>query len=55
MQSPGLLQAAYTYPDIETTPKILNTSAGYGRELSNLAKIYTDDAKYSSRNNSFIF
>ena len=31
------------------------TSTGYGRELSNLAKIYTNDAKYSGRNDSFTF
>lgn len=27
----------------------------HNRKLSNLAKIYTNNAKYSSRNNSFIF
>lgn len=30
-------------------------SQGYGRELANLAKIYTDEAKYSDKNNSFSF
>ena len=34
---------------------MLNTNIGHNRELSNLAKIYTNDAKYSDRNNSFIF
>ena len=28
---------------------------GYGRELSNLAKLYTDEAKYSGENDSFDF
>lgn len=31
------------------------TSIGHGRELSNLAKIYSDDAKYSGCNDSYIF
>lgn len=34
---------------------MLNTSVGHGTELLNLAKIYTDDAKYRGRNYSFIF
>ena len=34
---------------------MLNTSTGHGRELSNLAKIYINDAKYSGCNDSFIF
>lgn len=33
----------------------VTTNISHSRELSNLAKIYTDDAKYSSRNNSFTF
>ena len=33
----------------------LVTSTGYNRELSNLAKMYTEEAKYSGRNDSFIF
>lgn len=34
---------------------MLNTSVDYGKKLSNLAKIGIDNAKYSSRNNSFTF
>lgn len=34
---------------------MLNTSVGHCRELSNLVKIYINDAKYSNRNDSFIF
>ncbi len=34
---------------------MITTSIGHSRELSNLAKIYTDEAKYSGRNNSFTF
>ncbi len=34
---------------------MITTSTGHQRKLSNLAKIYTDDAKYSGRNNSFTF
>lgn len=34
---------------------IITTSTGYNKKLLNLAKIYTDDAKYSDYNNSFIF
>ena len=28
---------------------------GYGRELANLAKMYTDEAKYSGKHDSFTF
>ena len=31
------------------------TSTSHGRELSNLAKMYTEEAKYSGRNDSFTF
>lgn len=34
---------------------MVTTRIGYGRKLSNLAKIYIDDVKYSGRNNSFTF
>lgn len=34
---------------------MLNTSVGYCRKLSNLVKIYINDAKYSNHNDSFIF
>ena len=34
---------------------MLDTSVSHSRKLSNLAKIYTDDAKYSGRNDSLIF
>lgn len=34
---------------------MLNTNVDYGKKLSNLAKICIDNAKYSSRNNSFTF
>ena len=34
---------------------MLNTSISYSRELSNLAKVYIDNKKYSGCNNSFIF
>ncbi len=37
-------------------PAIMSTSStGYGRKLSNLAKIYTNDAKYNGCNDSFTF
>ena len=55
------LQAAYAPLGIGftsatyTIPTILMTSLGHGRELSNLAKIYTNNKKYSDRNDSFIF
>ncbi len=31
------------------------TISGYGRELSNLAKMYTKESKYSGENDSFTF
>lgn len=34
---------------------MISINTGYGRKLSNEAKIYTDKAKYSSCNDSFIF
>ena len=34
---------------------MITTSIEHGREILNLAKIYTDDAKYSGHNNSFTF
>lgn len=34
---------------------MLNTSTGNSKKLSNLVKIYTNNAKYSGHNNSFIF
>ena len=34
---------------------IITTSISHGKELSNLAKIYTNQAKYNGRNNSFTF
>ena len=53
---------AYTAPIFQNSPSashppaaMITTSIGHGRELSNLAKIYTDDAKYNGRNDSFIF
>lgn len=33
----------------------LVTNIGYSRELTNLAKIYTENIKYSDHNNSFTF
>ncbi len=33
----------------------ITTSIGHDRELSNLAKIYINEAKYSGRNDSFTF
>ena len=48
----GHTPAAYTPP---AGPAVSATSTGYGRELSNLAKIYTDDTKYSGRNEGFTF
>lgn len=51
--------AAYTAPIVENLSSAINppaaTGTGHGRELSNLAKIYTGDAKYSSRDDSFTF
>lgn len=32
---------------------MISTSTGHGRDLLFFAKIYTDDVKYSSRNDSF--
>ncbi len=45
------------YPPSESNPPVatITTSIGHGRELSNLAKIYTDKAKYCDRNDSFTF
>lgn len=46
------------YPLLSTIDPPVTTitiSIGYGRELSNLAKFYTDDIKYNSCNNSFTF
>lgn len=34
---------------------MVTTSISHDKELSNLAKIYTNNAKYSSHNNIFIF
>lgn len=34
---------------------MLNTSISYGRKILSLAKIYMNNTKYSSHNNSFIF
>lgn len=34
---------------------MLNISIAYNRKLSNLAKIYINDAKYSGHNDSFTF
>ena len=31
------------------------SNQGYGQKLANLVKIYTDEAKYNSNNNSFLF
>ncbi len=42
-------------PTISPLAAMITTSTGHGRELSNLAKIYTNNAKYSGRNNSFTF
>ena len=33
----------------------ITTISGYGRELSNLAKMYTEESKYSGENDSFTF
>lgn len=33
----------------------ISNNQEYGQELANLAKMYTDKAKYSSKNNSFAF
>lgn len=63
IQPPGikLLLAAYASPGIGftlaayTILAMLNISTGHGKELSNLAKIFTNNAKYSGHNNSFTF
>lgn len=68
MQPSGSTPASHTEPSTEPAyvaqnfPSIINLSAetstisiGHSRELSNLAKIYTNDAKYSGCNDSFIF
>lgn len=34
---------------------MITTSIGHDKKLSNLAKIYINNAKYSGHNNSFIF
>ena len=34
---------------------MLNISTGYGKELLNLAKIFSNNAKYNGHNNSFTF
>ena len=48
--------AVYHPPSASQPPAAtVTTSIGHGRELSNLAKIYTDEAKYSGRNDSFTF
>ena len=39
----------HTFPDEPTQVKT------YGKELANLAKLYTDKSKYSSKNNNFNF
>lgn len=45
----GLIHLAVYYPLFVSHPPIpmITTSIGYDRKLSNLAKIYTNDAKYS--------
>ena len=43
-------------PNTGLLPAItVTTTIGHGRKLSNLAKIYTNKAKYSGRNDSFTF
>ncbi len=34
---------------------IKTSGTGYGRELANLAKLYSDEAKYSEENDNFSF
>jgi hypothetical protein len=34
---------------------LVNFSLTYGKELANLAKLYTDKSKYSGKNNNFNF
>ncbi|SLM40544.1 hypothetical protein LPUS_11364 [Lasallia pustulata] len=36
-------------------PKVTPAAQGYGRELSNLAKMYMEESKYSGENNNFDF
>jgi hypothetical protein len=38
-------------PPASTTP----VTSGFGRELANLAKLYTDESKYSGENDNFDF
>ncbi len=44
-------------PAIEPIKSIglMRTESGHGKELANLAKLYTDEAKYSGENDSFSF
>lgn len=57
--SKRLLLVVYTAPIVENLPSAINSQAaidtGHSKKLSNLAKIYTDNAKYSGCNDSFIF
>lgn len=52
----GPAHLAIYHPLSASQPPLVTvtTSIGHGRELLNLAKIYTVDAKYSGRNDSFI-
>lgn len=45
----------YNYLFIRNSLAITTTRTGYKRNLSNLAKIYIDNAKYSGRNDNFTF
>lgn len=53
----GAIALSATGPKFITGPAVVTMTpphvSGYGRELSNLAKIYTDKAKYSSEDDSF--
>ena len=51
--SMGLAYAVQNYIFAINLPSETNT--GHGRQLSNLAKMYTKEAKYSSCNKSFTF
>ena len=55
--SMGPAYPAVYYPPSASYPPAatITTSIGHGRELLNLAKIYTNDAKYCDRNDKFIF
>ena len=54
--STGPVYAVQTPSSAINPPAAMSTtSTGYVGELSNLAKIYTNDAKYSGRNGSFTF